>query len=138
MPYKYLIKRKLVDALKHFTHNSTNYEDTHYVTAIVCKTKTVCPPVLAFLWGGSALIKYTFLSVEEKTLHKSKPQVVNHCLYRVNISLSQSVFHSVLLYLDNHLGWFPFYKIPDAQRSQVHFASSTPLIVQSGTLFRED
>lgn len=52
-------------------------------------------------------------------------------------SVSQSVFGS-MLYVDNRLEWFSFYKIPGAQRSQVHFASSTSLIVQSGTLFRED
>lgn len=47
------------------------------------------------------------------------------------------VFSSVL-YVDNHLEQVPLYEIPSARKSQVHFASSTSLIVQSGTLFRED
>lgn len=48
--------------------------------------------------------------------------------YLNSACLPQSVF-SRELYVDNHLECLPFYKIPGAQRSQVHFASSTSLIV---------
>lgn len=53
------------------------------------------------------------------------------------LSSVECVSNSVL-YLDNHLGGYLFHKIPNAQRSQVHLVNSSPLIVQSGTLFRED
>lgn len=58
--------------------------------------------------------------------------------FDTEIKVFLSLFFNGVPYLYNHLGWFPFYKIPDAQISQVHFANSTSLIVQSGTLFRED